>query len=83
MRSADSLPMSMTIREMIDLDRVVAHIDRAVKSGRYEGRMEPADYLLLSIAWWPLEPMSTRHWQVSYVLAATLYRAEYQSAALN
>jgi ATP-dependent DNA helicase RecG len=46
MRGADSLPVRMTTRDMIDLDRVAAHIDRAVKSGRYKGPTDPVDYLL-------------------------------------
>ena len=46
LRSADSLPVRLTSPDMIDLDRVAAHIADAVGRGRYRGTTEPREYLL-------------------------------------
>jgi len=45
-RSTDSLPVRTTTPDLIDLDRVVAHINDAVQRGRYHGPTEPVEYLL-------------------------------------
>jgi predicted HTH transcriptional regulator len=46
MRSADSWPVRMTTLDMIDMQRVAAHVADAVKRGRYLGPTEPLEYLL-------------------------------------
>jgi predicted HTH transcriptional regulator len=45
LRSVDSLPVRMTNRDMLDLDRVVAHIARARERDRYNGPTDPTEYL--------------------------------------
>ena len=45
-RSIDSMPISDTSSDLIDLDRVRAHIERAIERRRYAGATEPIDYLL-------------------------------------
>jgi len=46
LRSSDSLPVRAAPADVIDLNAVAAHIDKATKSGRYEGPTEPMEYLL-------------------------------------
>lgn len=45
LRSADSLPIIGTSLELIDLEKVRAHIARAGENGRSNGPTDPADYL--------------------------------------
>src|SRR6185295_17958250 len=45
-RSTDSLPVRATSPELLDLDKVAAHIDQALSRGRYRGTADPLDYLL-------------------------------------
>jgi ATP-dependent DNA helicase RecG len=47
LRTADSLPIHKTSPDLLDLDKVEAHIARAVKLGRYPSAIEPMEYLLL------------------------------------
>ncbi len=47
LRTADSLPIRMTSPAVLDFDKVAAHIDKAVKLGRYPRLVEPIEYLLL------------------------------------
>lgn len=46
LRSADSLPITGTGVELLDMDKVRAHIGRAAESGRLGGPPEPIAYLL-------------------------------------
>ena len=43
--SIDHLPLREVTLAAIDLDRVAAHLDRAVAAGRYSGPSEPQQYL--------------------------------------
>jgi ATP-dependent DNA helicase RecG len=45
-RSIDSLPIRDTGVDMLELERVCMHIDRAVERRRYTGATDPIDYLL-------------------------------------
>ena len=45
-RSIDSMLIRDTGSDLLDLDRVRAHIDRAIERRRYTGATEPIDYLL-------------------------------------
>ena len=46
LQSIDSLPIRSTALDLIDLDKVAAHIADATKRGRYRGPSEPHEYLL-------------------------------------
>jgi len=46
LRSSDSLPVRAAPVNVLDLDAVAAHVDKATKSGRYQGPADPLDYLL-------------------------------------
>jgi predicted HTH transcriptional regulator len=46
LRSADSLPITDTSVDLLDLDKVRAHIARATESGRLGGPPDPLPYLL-------------------------------------
>lgn len=46
LRSFDSLPVRTATPDMIDMDKVVAHIARLVKERQYRGPTEPMEYLL-------------------------------------
>jgi predicted HTH transcriptional regulator len=46
MRSTDSLPVRATSPDLIDLEKVATHIERASSRGRYRGPSEPLEYLL-------------------------------------
>jgi ATP-dependent DNA helicase RecG len=46
LRSTDSLPVRTATADLLDLDRVTDHIERAVERGRYHGPTETKDYLL-------------------------------------
>ncbi len=46
LRSSDSLPVRTTSPELLDLDKVVAHIESARKKGRYQGSDDPIEYLI-------------------------------------
>lgn len=45
-RSTDSLPVRTTSPDLIDLDKVAAHIERATSRGRYRGTTDPLEYLI-------------------------------------
>lgn len=45
-RAIDSLAMRDTALDLIDFDKVTAHIARAIERGRYHGPAAPVDYLL-------------------------------------
>ena len=45
-RSTDSLPVRTASPDLIDLDKVAAHIERATGRGRYRGTTDPMEYLL-------------------------------------
>ena len=45
-RSTDSLPVRATSPDLIDLDKVAAHIERAIGRGRYRGTTDPLEYLI-------------------------------------
>src|SRR5690349_6728451 len=45
LRSVDSLPVRRTTPEVLDLDKVAAHIARASARGRYSGPTDPVEYL--------------------------------------
>lgn len=45
-RSTDSLPVRATTPDLIDLDKVATHIERATSRGRYRGTTDPMKYLL-------------------------------------
>lgn len=46
LQSIDSLPIRSTTLDLIELDKVAAHIADATKRGRYRGPTEPHEYLL-------------------------------------
>ncbi|MCU0490118.1 MAG: hypothetical protein MUD01_00820 [Chloroflexaceae bacterium] len=46
LRSVDSLPITGTSLEMIDMAKVASHIRRSVEGGRYNGPTEPLEYLV-------------------------------------
>jgi predicted HTH transcriptional regulator len=46
LRSSDSLPVRAAPVEVLDLDAVAAHVDKAIKSGRSIGSDDPMEYLL-------------------------------------
>jgi predicted HTH transcriptional regulator len=45
-RSTDAVPIRMTGTELIDLQSVDAHIDKAIRLGRYQGSTDPIEYLI-------------------------------------
>jgi len=45
LRSIDSLPVRMTAPDILDLEKVAAHIARARDRGRYNGPTNPTEYL--------------------------------------
>jgi len=45
LRSVDKMPVEKTNRDMLDLDKVAAHIARAHERGRYDGPTDPNEYL--------------------------------------
>jgi ATP-dependent DNA helicase RecG len=45
LRSIDSLPVRMTAPDILDLEKVAAHIARARERGRYNGPSNPTEYL--------------------------------------
>jgi len=45
-RSTDSLPVRTASPDLIDLDKVATHIERATGRGRYRGTTDPMEYLL-------------------------------------
>ena len=46
LRSTDSLPVRLTSPELLDLNKVAAHIESARKKGRYSGTDDPIEYLI-------------------------------------
>jgi predicted HTH transcriptional regulator len=46
LRGMDSMPVRTTDLNTLDMEKVVAHIERAVARGRYSGPMAPQEYLL-------------------------------------
>src|SRR5262245_46880637 len=46
LRSTDSSPIRGTSLELLDMDKVACHIDRAVERGRYTGPTTAKEYLL-------------------------------------
>lgn len=46
LRSIDSLPVRMTNQDILDLDKVAAHIARARDRDRYNGPTDPTEYLV-------------------------------------
>jgi len=46
LRSMDSSPIRGTSLELLDMDEVTTHIDRAVERGRYTGPATAKEYLL-------------------------------------
>jgi ATP-dependent DNA helicase RecG len=45
-RSTDAVPIRMTGTDLIDLQSVAAHIDKATRLGRYRGSTDPITYLI-------------------------------------
>jgi hypothetical protein len=45
-RSTDSLPVRASTPDLIDIEKVIIHIDRASGRGRYRGTADPMEYLL-------------------------------------
>ena len=46
MQSTDSLPVRASTPDLIDIEKVALHIDRASGRGRYRGTTDPIEYLL-------------------------------------
>jgi predicted HTH transcriptional regulator len=46
LRGMDSMPVRATDLNTLDMEKVAAHIERAVARGRYSGTMAPQEYLL-------------------------------------
>ena len=46
MQSTDSLPVRASTPDLIDIEKVAIHIDRASGRGRYRGTADPMEYLL-------------------------------------
>jgi len=46
LRGMDSMPVRTTNLNTLDMEKVAAHIERAVARGRYSGPMAPQEYLL-------------------------------------
>src|SRR4051794_31718941 len=46
LHSIDSLPLRPATADLLDLEQVAAHIDGAVRRGRYQGSTDPREYLL-------------------------------------
>ena len=55
LRTADKLPICTASLDMLDLDKVAAHIAKAVKLGRYHSSVEPFEYPLLKQCVEPVE----------------------------